>query len=111
MEAQNFCQFICTGYTEVLSECAKYANAIGVEIGAMGNQSASKYKSWGYKWHNRDFTKYGATISQINGYLNAGMEVSVFTIDNDSQWSQISTYAGTLKGITTNYPRWLLAKF
>ena len=111
MEAQNFCQFICTGYAEVLSECTKYTNAIGVEIGAMGNHSASKYKSWGYKWHNRDFTKYGATISQINGYLNAGMEVSVFTIDNDSQWSQISTYAGTLKGITTNYPRWLLAKF
>ena len=54
MEAEKFCEFICSGYEDITKNCAQYANAIGVDIGAMGSFSASQYKSWGYTWHNRD---------------------------------------------------------
>ena len=110
MEAQAWCEFICSGRTNIVNKCAQYANAAGIDIGAMGDFTASKYKGWGYTWHNRD-KGYGITESEINTYLNAGMEVSVFTIDNDSQWSSVASYYTKLRGITTNYPQWMLKKF
>lgn len=110
MEAQNYCIFICSGYTDIVKHCAKYANAVGVEIGAMGNSSASQYKNWGYTWHNRNIVDYDASESTINGYINAGLEVSVYTVDNDTNWSVIAPYVHRLKGITTNYPAWMLKK-
>lgn len=110
LEAQAWCEFICSGRTNIVNKCAQYANAAGIPIGAMGDFSASKYKGWGYTWHNRD-KGYGITESEINTYLNAGMEVSVFTIDNDSQWSSVASYYTKLRGITTNYPKWMLKKF
>ena len=109
MEAEKFCEFICSGYEDITKNCAQYANAIGVDIGAMGSFSASQYKSWGYTWHNRDKSK-GITADKINTYLNAGMEVSVYTIDTDSDWAQIESYHTKLRGITTNYPNRIMAK-
>ena len=110
MGAQNFCEFICSGYEAIVKNCAKYANAAGIDIGAMGNFSASKYKGWGYTWHNRD-KGYDIPADKINSYINAGMEVSVFTIDSDADWALINSYYKTLRGITTNYPKKFLSKF
>lgn len=110
MEAENFCEFICSGWEDIVKNCAKYANAAGIDIGAMGNFSASKYKGWGYTWHNRD-KGYEIPADKINSYINAGMEVSVFTIDTDADWALIDSYYTKLRGITTNYPKRLLAKF
>ena len=109
MGAEKFCEFICSGRDYVTKNCAQYANAIGVDIGAMGDFSASEYKKYGYTWHNRDKTK-GITADEINTYLNAGMEVSVYTIDTDSEWAQIQSYHTKLRGITTNYPSRIMAK-
>ena len=30
MGAQNFCEFICSGYEDIVKNCAKYANAAGI---------------------------------------------------------------------------------
>lgn len=109
MEAQNFCEFICSGYEDIVKHCAKYANAIGVDIGAMGQFTASKYKGWGYTWHNRD-KGYDISQSKLKSYIDAGMEVSVFTLDNDSDWALISGHWKQLRGITTNYPKKMLEK-
>ena len=110
MGAQNFCEFICSGYEDIVKNCAKYANAAGIDIGAMGNFSASKYKGWGYTWHNRD-KGYEIPADKINSYINAGMEVSVFTIDTDADWALIDSYYTKLRGITTNYPKKFISKF
>ena len=109
MEAQNFCEFICSGYEDIVKHCAKYANAIGVDIGAMGQFTASKYKGWGYTWHNRD-KGYDISQSKLKSYIDAGMEVSVFTIDTDADWALISGHWKQLRGITTNYPKRMLEK-
>ena len=109
MEAQNFCEFICSGYEDIVKHCAKYANAIGVDIGAMGQLAASKYKGWGYTWHNRD-KGYDISQSKLKSYIDAGMEVSVFTIDTDADWALISGHWKQLRGITTNYPKRMLEK-
>jgi glycerophosphoryl diester phosphodiesterase len=109
MEAQNFCEFICSGYEDIVKHCAKYANAIGVDIGAMGKFTASQYKGWGYTWHNRD-KGYDISQSKLKSYIDAGMEVSVFTIDTDADWALISGHWKQLRGITTNYPKRMLEK-
>ena len=109
MEAQAWCEFICSGRTNITKNCAQYANAAKVDIGAMGDFSASQYKSYGYTWHNRS-KDYGITESTINQYLNAGLEVSVYTIDSDADWASISSYWQKLRGITTNYPKKILGK-
>ena len=110
MEAQAWCEFICSGRSGIVKNCAQYANKAGIDIGAMGDNSASEYKGWGYTWHNRN-EDYGLSESQINSYLNSGMEVSVYTIDNDSEFANIQSYYKKLRGITTNYPKWMLSKF
>lgn len=110
MEAQPWCEFICSGRTNIVNKCAKYANAAGIPIGAMGDFEASKYKGWGYTWHNRS-KGYGIDASKINSYLNSGMEVSVYTLDNETEFAQIESYFTKLRGITTNYPKWLLGKY
>ncbi len=109
MEAQNFCEFICSGYEDIVKHCAKYANAIGVDIGAMGRFTASQYKGWGYTWHNRD-KGYDISQSKLKSYIDAGMEVSVFTLDTDADWALISGHWKQLRGITTNYPKRMLEK-
>lgn len=110
MGAQNFCQFICSGWEDIVKHCATYANNAGIEIGAMGKFSASQYKNWGYTWHNRD-KGYDISLSKIQSYLDAGMEVSVFTLDSDSDWALINSHYTKLKGITTNYPKKFISKF
>ena len=84
--------------------------AAGIPIGAMGNFDASEYKGWGYTWHNRN-KDYGLDASKINSYLNSGMEVSVYTLDNETEFAKIESYFTKLRGITTNYPKWLLDKY
>ena len=110
MEAQNFCEFICSGYEDIVKYCASYANKVGVPIGAMGKFSASQYKNWGYTWHNRD-KGYDISLSKLQSYFDAGMTVSVFTIDTDAEWSSINGHYKQLRGITTNYPNKFMSKF
>ena len=110
MEAQPWCEFICSGRTNIVNKCAKYANAAGIPIGAMGNFDVSEYKGLGYTWHNRN-KDYGLEASKINSYLNSGMEVSVYTLDNETEFAKIESYFTKLRGITTNYPKWLLDKY
>ena len=109
MEAQAWCQFIISGYDEIAGKCVPYANAVGIEIGSMGKHSASKLKNWGYTWYNRS-KDYGISESEINGYLNAGLKMSVYTIDSEADWEMIASYHTKLCGITTNYPKKLLEK-
>lgn len=109
MEAQNFCEFICSGWEDIVKYCATYANKAGIAIGAMGKFTASQYKGWGYTWHNRD-KGYDISQSKLKSYFDAGMEVSVFTIDSDADWALISSHWQQLRGITTNYPKKIMAK-
>ena len=53
---------------------------------------------------------YDISQSKLKSYIDAGMEVSVFTLDNDSDWALISGHWKQLRGITTNYPKRMLEK-
>ena len=109
MEAQAWCEFICSGRTNITKNCAKYANAAGIAIGAMGDFTPSQYKNYGYTWHNRD-KGYGVSASEVKEFLNAGLSVSVFTLDTEADWELVSSYWQQLRGITTNYPNKFLSK-
>ena len=53
---------------------------------------------------------YDISQSKLKSYIDAGMEVSVFTLDTDADWQLVSSYWQKLKGITTNYPKRMLEK-
>lgn len=131
--AQNFCEFICTGYTGVMSKIASAIKASGIPCGWMnGDISAATFKSRGYTdWANlntRDHFKLGAADAPDKGtgnrtiteYKNASLQLSVFHIDKQSgNSSAVYTDATVqlyldeyqyLRCITTNYPAWLLQK-
>ena len=117
MEAEQWVEFICTGYDGALKAAIPHAKAAGISIGAMGNHSASKVKGYGYSWANFDITniKSGDEKSKIQSYMDEGMELSIFTLDSAETIATYLPYKDKLKGITTNYPKkymdqWLVTK-
>lgn len=129
--AQNFVEFICTSYEQVMSQIAVPMKAAGLKCGWMnGGLNAGNFKKKGYTdWANlntREHFKLGSGEDQGTGYRtiteykNAGLQLSVFHIDKKSGNSSavytdatvneyLSEYA-YLRCITTNYPAWLIQK-
>ena len=129
--AQNFVEFICTSYEQVMSQIAPSMKAAGLNCGWMnGSISATSFKNKGYtNWANlntRDHFKLGSGDDKGTGnrtiteFKNAGLQLSVFHIDKQSGNSSavytdatvqayLDEYA-YLRCITTNYPAWLLQK-
>ena len=129
--AQNFVEFICTSYEQVMSQIAPSMKAAGLNCGWMnGNISATNFKNKGYtNWANlntRDHFKLGSGDDKGTGnrtiteFKNAGLQLSVFHIDKQSGNSSavytdatvqayLDEYA-YLRCITTNYPAWLIQK-
>lgn len=129
--AQNFCEFICTGYTGVMSKIASAIKASGIPCGWMnGDMSAASFKSKGYTdWANLNTREHfnlgsgadkGTGNRTITEFKNAGLQLSVFHIDKQSGNSSavytdatVQVYLDEydyLRCITTNYPSWLLQK-
>ncbi len=110
MEAEQWVEFICTGHS------VKYAGApaieAGLSIGAMGQTSVSTLKGYGYTWVNLDigFIQKGNEESKINSYIDAGMELSLFMIDDDATFEIYAPYKNKLKGMVTNYPKKFIDK-
>ena len=129
--AQNFVEFICTSYEQVMSQIAAPMKAAGLQCGWMnGGLNAANFKKKGYTdWANlntREHFKLGSGEDKGTGYRtiteykNAGLQLSVFHIDkrsgnssavytDDTVNEYLSEYA-YLRCITTNYPAWLLQK-
>ena len=129
--AQNFVEFICTGYDQVMSKIAASMKAAGLACGWMnGSISASTFKSRGYtNWANLNTREHfslgsgddkGIGNRTISEFKNAGLQLSVFHIDKQSGNSSAVYTDATVKEfldeyqylrcITTNYPSWLLQK-
>ena len=131
--AQNFVEFICTGYETVMKRVAPSMKAAGLACGWMnGDITAASFKNKGYTdWANlctRDKMSLGVDGSADKGtgkrtiqeFKDAGLQLSVFHLDRYSgNSSAVYTEANVqlyldeydyLKCITTNYPSWLINK-
>ncbi|MBP5721465.1 MAG: hypothetical protein J6W82_10455 [Bacteroidales bacterium] len=129
--AQNFVEFICTSYENVMKQVAGPMKEAGLACGWMnGNISAATFKNKGYTdWANlntRDHFNLGSGDDKGSGnrtiqeFKNAGLQLSVFHIDKKSGNSSavytdetVQLYLDEysyLKCITTNYPSWLINK-
>lgn len=131
--AQNFVEFICTSYEQVMKQIAEPMKAAGLACGWMkGDISAATFKNKGYTdWANlctRTHFSLGVSGSADKGtgkrtiqeFKNAGLQLSVFHIDGYSGNSSavyteenVQLYLDEysyLKCITTNYPSWLIQK-
>ena len=126
--AQNYVEFICTSYEQVMQKVAPSMKAAGIPCGWMcGSVTAATFKNKGYTdWANlnaREHFKgiegsyYNRTIAE---FKNAGLKLSIFHVDKKSGNSS-AVYSEAevkmfldeydyLRCITTNYPSWLLSK-
>ena len=123
-KAEKFCEFICTGNETVARAAATCMNVYKIPVGWMANKAPSGHKAMGYTWANLSaasyMSPYGGGSRTIDEFKNAGMEISVFNIDQasgdgnavysaDAVNYYVSRYAD-LRFICTNYPAWLLNK-
>ncbi len=126
--AQNYVEFICTSYEQVMQRVAPSLKSAGIPCGWMcGYITASSFKNKGYTdWANlnaRDHFKgvegssYNRSIAE---FKNAGLKLSVFHIDkksgnssavySDAEVKMFLDEYDYLRCITTNYPSWLINK-
>ena len=56
------------------------------------------------------FINKGEEESKINSYIDAGMELSLFMIDDDATFEIYAPYKNKLKGMVTNYPKRFIDK-
>ncbi len=112
MKADNVVEFICTGNATVMQNSFLYCSKAGLSIGWMANSVASEYTAKGYKWANLsyEYVTEGGGNRKINDYLKAGLEFSVYTVDDPNMMNSFISYGDKLKAICTNYPRRLLDK-
>ncbi len=123
-KAEKFCEFICTGNETVAAAAANCMVVYGIPVGWMANKNPAGHKAKGFKWANLSaksyMTPYGDGERTIDEFKNAGMQISVFNIDQKSGDGNavfsdeavnyyISRYAD-LRFICTNYPKWMLSK-
>ena len=121
-KAQKFCEFICTGNETVARSAASCMVAYGIPVGWMANKGPSSHKAMGFNWANLSAVSamkdYGSGTHTIKEFKDAGMEFSVFNIDNSSGDGNavytadavnyyISNY-DQLRFICTNFPNWML---
>lgn len=118
MEAAPWVEFICTGYEEPLAESLAAAKAVGVPFAWMANKYPATYVSNGVEWSNLsiDYIKDGINesskaIHTIDSFVNKGLKISVYTVDDDAHMNYYVSQKDKLKAITTNYPAKLKNRF
>lgn len=125
--AQNFCEFIVTGNNTTISSTnpttiwkrsLAAANKAGIKAGWMSYRSPAEYVSGGYKWINctTENLYYRGSLINKNGYslqafIDAGLDVSVYNADTDTDMEYYLGYKNKMYAICTNYPAKLIGKW
>ena len=124
-KAEKFCEFICTGNATVAAAAAACQVKYGIPVGWMSTSGPSTHLSKGFTWANLStlyIEPYATSTPKhtIDEYLNAGMQFSVFNVDQKAGDGNAATsdeavayYVSRYKDlrcICTNYPKWLLSK-
>lgn len=125
MEAKHFVTFVCTGNATVMKSAFFYAKAADIPIAWMNNRTAAEYASLSYDWANlatshmcpeaggkgertiEEFEKEGVALSVYNVDRQAGDGNAVYAPEAVDYYCQ---NAKRLRAISTNYPKWLIAK-
>lgn len=120
MNAQKFCEFICTSNATIAGTARQCEAAYGIPVGWMGNYDPNTYKAKGFTWANLSAKSYMKPYGSrsIDEFVNAGMQISVFNVDKEGSTdgnavtsaSDVQTYIenySKLRCICTNYPKWL----
>lgn len=112
MGAENFVEFICTSNAEVMQNSYAYASAAAIPIAWMSGTPATNYIEKGYTWanlsQNHIYKDGKAGPLTINEFIEAGIDLSIYTVDSDADMNFYASHAKRIKAITTNYPAKLM---
>lgn len=125
--ALHFVELLCTGTNENTMKIAwGYARELGVPIGMNSGKSPSQYNLLGFEWANlsasgnMNAAAGGSGTCDLNAYLEAGVQVSVYNIDKqkgdgnavytEDAWNYYIKNAAKFRTLCSNYPKWLIEK-
>ena len=113
------CLFICTGDPEVMAGASKHAKAAGIPIAWMNPAPPADYIARGYDWANLCTSRHFKKLSPED-YLSQGVQLSIFHLDREptdanavtdpAEIDRFLRWADRYRCVTTNYPKWLLAR-
>lgn len=110
-KAVDYCEFICTSNATTMTSAHLAATAAGIPIAWMGNYGPATYRAKNYPWANLNYEwiyKDGARkdhYDYLTEFPAAGVEMSVFTVDSETDLKEYAKYYANLKYICTNYPQ------
>ena len=125
--AVNFVELLCTGTNENTMKIAwGYAKELGVPIGMNSGKSPAQYSLLGFEWANLSAVSNmgpasgGSGTCDLNAYLEAGIQVSVYNIDKqkgdgnavttEEAWNYYIKNVSKFRTLCSNYPKWLIDK-
>ena len=112
MGAENFVEFICTSNAEVMQNSYAYASAAAIPIAWMSGTPTTNYIEKGYAWanlsQNHIYKDGKAGPLTIDEFIEASIELSIYTVDSDTDMNFYASHAKRIKAITTNYPAKLM---
>ena len=113
------CLFICTSDAKVMAGASKYAKSAGIPIAWMNPAPPADYIVRGYDWANLCALRHFKKLSPED-YLKQGVQLSIFHLDREPTDANAVTdpgevdrflrWADRYRCVTTNYPKWLLAR-
>ena len=113
------CLFICTSNAEVMAGASKHAKSAGIPIAWMNPAPPADYIACGYDWANLCTSRHFKNLSPED-YLNQGIQLSIFHLDREptdanavtdpAEIDRFLRWADRYRCVTTNYPKWLLAR-
>ena len=110
MKAEEYCEFLIpTGNGIIDAVRDKVADDYKINIAWMTSTNPSNYKQ---AWAQLSYTKvFGddATYGPLD-YIEAGVPLSIYNVDNDETMANTLPYYPKLKAIFTNYPNKLIQK-
>lgn len=110
MKAEEYCEFLIPTGNDIINEVRdKIADEYKINIAWMTSTHPGNYKQ---AWAQLAFTKIfgeGTTYGPLD-YIEAGVPLSVYNVDDDQTMDAVIPYYPKLKAIFSNYPNKLIEK-
>ena len=112
MNAESFCEFLIPTGTDIFNAVKdKVIGEYGINLAWMTCTSPSNYgKAWAQLSYDKILGPSPLASYRPEDYINAGIPLSIYNVDEDSEMDEAIGYYPDLKAIFTNYPNKLISK-
>ena len=110
--AEEFCEFLIPTGTDIFNAVKdKVIDDFGINLAWMTCTDPARYgKAWAQLSYDKILGDSPASSYSPKDYIEAGVPLSIYNVDEDAEMDETIGYYPELKAIFTNYPRRLIEK-